>query len=255
MEFRVLGCHGGKTPKHRTSAFLIDDDIAVDAGALTGTLSLSEQQALRTVLVSHTHMDHIADLGTLVDNRCQQGGPALTIAGVQGTVDALRTHFFNDVLWPDFTKILANGMPLVRFEVVQPDQPFAVGRYNVTPVMVNHTVDTSAFVISGNAGTIVYGGDTGPTDKLWEHVNTLTDLRALLVECSFPDAQAELARQSGHLTPATLERELGKLSHSRDVPVMLYHIKPVFESEILGQLGRLPDRNFSVLSLKDEFLF
>ena len=40
MELFVAGCHGGETPKHRTSAFVVDGRIAIDAGALTSGLSL-----------------------------------------------------------------------------------------------------------------------------------------------------------------------------------------------------------------------
>ena len=32
MQLRILGCHGGETPKHRTSSFLVGDTLAVDAG-------------------------------------------------------------------------------------------------------------------------------------------------------------------------------------------------------------------------------
>ena len=45
VQFRVLGCHGGETPKHRTSSFLVGDTLAVDAGALTGSLSLDEHKS------------------------------------------------------------------------------------------------------------------------------------------------------------------------------------------------------------------
>ena len=89
MQLRVLGCHGGETPKHRTSSFLVGDEVAIDAGAITSSLSLREQERIRSVLVSHPHMDHIRDLATLADNRCQQGGSTLDIVGVPATIEAL----------------------------------------------------------------------------------------------------------------------------------------------------------------------
>ena len=67
MQLRILGCHGGETPKHRTSSFLVGDEVAIDAGAITSSLSLGEQERIRSVLVSHPHMDHIRDLATLAD--------------------------------------------------------------------------------------------------------------------------------------------------------------------------------------------
>lgn len=255
MELKVLGCHGGETPKHRTSSFLIGDTIAIDAGSLTGTLSLREQAMVQSVLVSHPHMDHVRDLSTLADNRCQQGGPTLEIIGIPATISALRTHFFNDRLWPDFTRIDCEAGPAVRFVEIAPEETSKVHGLGVTPVLVNHTVDTSAFIIEQDGKTIVYGGDTGPTNRLWARVNELDDPAALMMEVSFPNEQANLARRSGHHTPQSLERELTKLEQRADLPILLYHIKPVFESPVLRELARLDGRNLRILNLGDEFLF
>ena len=199
-------------------------------------------------------MDHIRDLATLADNRCQKGSATLDIVGVPATVDALRRHFFNDIIWPDFTRIQSKDGPAVRFVEIEPGEPSQVNGFDVCPVMVNHTVDTSAFIIRRDGSSIVYGGDTGPTAALWEHVNALDDLRALMMEVSFPNAEAELADRSRHLTPATLESELAKLTHGDELPIMLYHIKPVFETEVLRELAQLRDRNLRILQLGDEFI-
>ena len=51
MELRVLGCHGGETPRHRTSSFLLEGRVAIDAGAITSVLPLPEQQRIEAVLV------------------------------------------------------------------------------------------------------------------------------------------------------------------------------------------------------------
>lgn len=254
MQLRVLGCHGGETPKHRTSSFIVGDTVAIDAGAITSSLSLDEQERIRSVLVSHPHMDHVRDLATLADNRCQQGGSTLEIVGIPETIAALREHFFNDTIWPDFTRIDAKDGPTVRYVEVQPNQAVDVDGYEVTPVLVNHTVDTSAFVIRQNGKSIVYGGDTGPTEELWTHINALDDLQALMMEVSFPNDEAELANASLHLTPAMLAAELDKLTQSEELPILLYHIKPTFESRVLRELAHVRGRNLQILQLEDEFL-
>jgi cAMP phosphodiesterase len=254
MQLRVLGCHGGETPKHRTSSFLLGDEVAIDAGAITSMLSLEEQTRIRSVLVSHPHMDHVRDLATLADNRCQQGGATLDIVGVPATIDALRKHFFNDIIWPDFTLIDSKDGPTVRFVEVQPNQVADVDGYQVTPIMVNHTVDTSAFIVRQNEASIVYGGDTGPTEELWTHINALDDLQALMIEVSFPTDEAELAYNSRHLTTETLASELAKLEQSDELPIFLYHIKPTFEAKVLKELAHIRGRNLQVLQLEDEFL-
>ena len=66
--------------------------------------------------------------------------------------------------------------PTVRFVELEPNQPATVHGYEVTPVLVNHTVDTSAFIIRHRDKSIVYGGDTGPTEELWTQINALDDL-------------------------------------------------------------------------------
>jgi len=254
MQLRILGCHGGETPKHRTSSFLLGDGLAIDAGAITSGLSLREQQLIRSVLVSHPHMDHVRDLATLADNRCQQGGTTLDIVGIPETIHALKQHFFNDVIWPDFTKIDTENGPTVRFVEVLPNEASDVDGYEVTPVLVNHTVDTSAFIIRHDRKSIVYSGDTGPTEELWTHVNALDDLQALMMEVSFPNDEARLAHDSRHLTPASLDRELAKLTQSEQLPILLYHIKPTFERQVLRDLAALRGRNLQILELHEEIL-
>ena len=254
MQLRILGCHGGETPKHRTSSFLVGDTLAVDAGAITSGLSLREQERIRAVLVSHPHMDHIRDLATLADNRCQQGGNTLDIVGIPETIQALRDHFFNDLIWPDFTKIDSKDGPTIRFVEVQPNAASEVDGYEVTPVLVNHTVDTSAFIIRHRDKSIVYGGDTGPTDELWRQVNALDDLQAVMMEVSFPNDEAQLANDSKHLTPETLGAELEKLTHPDELPILLYHIKPTFEARVHRELAHLRGRNLQILQLHEEIL-
>jgi 3',5'-cyclic-nucleotide phosphodiesterase len=254
MELRVLGCHGGETPKHKTSSFLLNGTLALDAGAVTSMLTLEEQQRVETVLVSHAHLDHIKDLATLADNRCQQGGPTIVIAGVEATIQVLQQHFFNDLIWPDFSKIDTPVGPTIRFHVLSPEDPSTLSGARVRAVMVNHTIDTSGFIVESADGAVAYSGDTGPTDRFWDLVAEQKDLKALLMEVSFPDEQHQLAKVSGHHTPETLVADLAKLGPNRSLPILLYHIKPVFESAVEKQLARLRDLDIEICRLGDQYL-
>lgn len=253
MNVKVLGCHGGESKKHRSTSFLVNDRIAIDAGAIAGRLSLDEQARIETVLVSHPHLDHVRDLAGLVDNRCQQGGPPLEIVGIPDTIATLRAHFFNGRLWPDFTRIPSPDTPTIVFREIDPAAPFEVAGISVTPVRVNHTIDTVGFILEDEASTLAYSGDTGPTKLLWELVNARKRLDALLLEVSFPDQFDWLARQSGHLTPATVRTELEKLAPEKaEVPVYAYHLKPVFQRETERELARIARRDLTILKLDDE---
>ncbi len=265
MELRVLGCHGGETPKHRTSSFLLDATTAIDAGAVTSMLTLEEQHRIQTVLVSHAHLDHVRDLATLADNRCQQGGAPLVIAAIPETIAVLKKHFFNDLLWPDFSKIPLQGRGTtmtIELRTIEPEKPVMLGANEVTPVLVHHTIDACGFVVRTPTGSIAYSGDTGPTERFWEHLAACGDLRALLMEISFPSDHHKLAKVSGHHTPESLEIELGKLDRlagpaedlGRQLPVLLYHIKPVFEGQVERELAKIAHRNLESCRLGEQFI-
>lgn len=254
MELRVLGCHGGESPKHRTSSFLLDGRVAIDAGAVTSMLTLEEQREVETVLVSHAHLDHVRDLATLADTRCQQGGPPLVIASTAGTIAALKKHFFNDHLWPDFAKIKTSKGPTIVFETIKAEKVSTFSGMKVLPVLVDHPVETCGFLVESEGTSIAYSGDTGPTERFWEVLNERENLRALLMEVSFPNHQHKLAKVSGHHTPESLGKELKKLDQKRDLPVLLYHIKPLFQAPVEKELARIRGRELEVLGLGDQFV-
>lgn len=255
MDLKVLGCHGGESPKHQCPAFLVDGRVSLDAGSITGMLTLKEQQKIEAVLVSHAHMDHVRDLAMLADTRTQQGGPPITIASTAETIRVLKRHFFNDKLWPDFSRIPERAQATIVFQVLKPGRTNDVCGLSVRPVPVDHTVEAAAFVVSDGSATLAYSGDTGPTGALWEVLAKESDLQALIMEVAFPNEQHRLAHDSGHHTPASLERELKKLgAKQRDVPVLLFHIKPVFQRTVERELARIKARNNTILQIGDEYV-
>jgi 3',5'-cyclic-nucleotide phosphodiesterase len=254
MDLRVIGCHGGETPRHRTSAFVLDDRLAIDAGSLTSGMELKAQMGLEAVLVSHAHLDHIRDLATIADNRSQNRCPPLIVAGTAPTLGVLREHFFNNLLWPDFSVIPARRHPAIRYLELAREKPARVAGYEVTAIAVSHTIDCCGFLVRGKGGALAYSGDTGPTDRLWQVLGEARDLKALLMEVSFPNSEARLARVSGHHTPETLARDLQKLPSSKELPTLLYHIKPSFQATVERECARLRGLNLTLCALGDHFI-
>ncbi|HXN32791.1 MAG TPA: 3',5'-cyclic-nucleotide phosphodiesterase [Polyangiaceae bacterium] len=254
MDLRVIGCHGGETPKHRTSAFVVDERVAIDAGALTSGLELKAQCALEAVLVSHAHLDHIRDLATIADNRSQNGADPLVIAGTKHTLLALKKHFFNNLLWPDFSTIPSRRGATIRYLELTPERSVAIAGFEVRAVRVNHTIDCCAFILRSGNRVLAYSGDTGPTDRLWQVLEATEGLKALLMEVSFPNGEGRLARVSGHHTPETLARDLKKLPGSKELPTLLYHIKPSFQAKVERECARLRGLNLTVCALGDHFI-
>ena len=254
MDLRVIGCHGGETPKHRTSAFILDDRLAIDAGSLTSGMELKAQCALDGVLVSHAHLDHIRDLATIADNRVQNGCKPLIVASTAFTIGILKKHFFNDLLWPDFSRIPTKSKPTIKYQVLKPEVAADVCGYRVRAILVSHTIESCAFVVEGKDGAIGYSGDTGPTDRLWEVLGETNRLKALLMEVSFPNSEHKLAKVSGHHTPETLGRDLLKYKRPKDLPTLLYHIKPVFQRQVERECAKIKGANLTLLDLGDQFL-
>jgi 3',5'-cyclic-nucleotide phosphodiesterase len=253
MDLRVIGCHGGESPRHRTTAFVLDDDLTIDAGSLSSGLELDVQYKLSACLISHAHLDHIRDLATVADNRAQVGAPALVVAGTKGTIGILRKHFFNNLIWPDFSAI-PTAAPAIRYLEIQPEKRTTVAGRTVRAVLVDHAIESSAYIVETGDGAIAYSGDTGPTDRLWEVLNEMPGLKALLIEVSFPNRLQKLATISGHHTPKTLAADLKKYQRSKDVPTMLYHMKPAFQAEVERECAGLDGGRLTVLRLGDHFV-
>jgi len=254
MELKVLGCHGGESPKHRSPAFLLNGRLAVDAGAITSMLELKEQRKIEAVILSHGHLDHVKDLAVLADARAQGGGPPLQIISTSGTIRNLRRHYFNDKIWPDYSVIPASETPTIVFKCIRPEKITKVCGFSVKPVVVNHTVEAVGFIIDNGKTSIAYSGDTGYTDRLFEVIGAQKNLSAFLMEVAFPNSQEWLANIAGHHTPGMLAKSLKKIPGKRDLPVMLFHIKPVFQQKVERELARLKMSNLSILQLGDRFL-
>jgi len=110
-------------------------------------------------------------------------------------------------------------------------------------------VESCGFVISDGISALAMSGDTGPTDELWRVLNRTENLKALLLETSFPNKLQKLADVSGHLTPRTLRRELAKFQRN-GASILLYHLKPAFLPQLVEELKALP---VEVLRLGDAF--
>ncbi len=251
MKLQVLGCHGGELPSCRTTCFLVDDVLALDAGALTSSLSLEQLCKVDDILVGHSHFDHVKDLPLMADLIIGRRDKPVTIHASRECARALREYMFNNALWPDFTRIPTRKEPVLRIKAFRAGSTFQVGPYTVQSIPVHHPVESCGFIITHGRTSLAMSGDTGPTDKLWKVLNQTPTLKALLVETSFPNALQQLADVSGHLTPQTLKSELDKFQRN-GTAVFVYHLKPAFIQPLKRELAEMP---VEVLELGDTFEF
>ncbi|MCW7538970.1 3',5'-cyclic-nucleotide phosphodiesterase [Aquabacterium sp. A7-Y] len=223
MKVRVLGCSGAIAAGCRTTSFLLDDDLLVDAGTGVGDLTLDELACIDHIVVSHSHLDHIVSIPLLADAVMKRRSAPITVYALQQTLDALRKHVLNGVIWPDFTRLPSVEHPALKFEAVSVGQQLEIAGKRVEVLPAEHTVPAVGYAVQGSAGWWVYTGDTGPNPALWPLLAT-RPVAMLVIETAFSDSEQELARISKHLSPSTLESELAGLR--QDVPVYITHTKP-----------------------------
>lgn len=239
MKLEILGAYGGNTDTNFLTSFCIDAFLAMDAGCLTQGLPLKRQQAITDVLISHSHLDHTLSLPFLVDNLFGVTEEPLQVWTHDPVIRALKTHIFNEVTWPDFTQLPSVAKPSLAFNEIQSGKPFQIRHLKITPVQVNHVVTCFGFLVESTQedAAILFTADTGNTDEIWQIANTCPHLKAVIIDCSFPNEMKDLAVISGHMTPLQVAEDLAKLD--REVQVMIYHIKPQFEATINAQLNAL----------------
>jgi len=237
MNIQVLGAHNCERQNLKFISLLIDDVLAIDAGALTSSLSLEAQQKIKAILLTHQHYDHVKDIPTLAMNLFLSDATTrvYTITPVH---DAVVRHLLNDELYPDFRQ-KPSPHPTVRFTIIEPHQAEQIEGYTVLAVPVNHSVPTVGYqVTSADGRAVFYAGDTGPgLADCWRHVSP----QLLIIEVTAPDKYTEWAADSGHLTPALLKQELVSFQEVNGyLPrVVVVHMNPALEEEIAAEIAAM----------------
>ncbi len=233
MKLRVLGSAGAELPDFRPPAFLLDGQLLLDAGTIGSVLSEEEQWKIHTIFITHSHLDHIRSIPALADNVIiRNQHHTVSVQSIGDVISAMQNHLFNDIIWPDFTRIPTVDNPVIKFSTITPYQENLVRGYSVTAIPVNHTVPTVGYMVKYGGKTLVYTGDTGPTEEIWKYCSGAD---VLIVEVSFPDSMKDLAQLTRHLTASMLVEELAKI----DVMpgrILITHPKPQYYDLIRSEI-------------------
>ncbi len=224
MKLRVLGCSGGIGARARTTSFLVDDDILIDAGTGVEDLSIEELTRIDHVFLTHSHLDHVLALPLLVDSVGARRDAPIVVHALPETIAALRAHVFNWVIWPDFTEIPHYERPWMRFE------PMALG---------------ATVTLGERSGALVFSGDSWPTDEFWRVVNGIRDLRHLIIETAFSNKERDLAITAKHLYPIELGEQLKSLR--KEPQVLITHLKPSDAETIAREIDAWAGRSMPKL--------
>jgi cAMP phosphodiesterase len=258
MRVRVLGCSGSIAAGSHTTAFLLDDDVLIDAGTGVGSLTIDELERIDHILVSHSHLDHVLAIALLADtvSRRREGRVPITVHALPATLDALRQHIFNGIIWPDFTRLPSAEAPLLRLVPFAVGDVVVLGKRRVEVLPAAHTVPAVGFAVrshEADAGAWVFTGDTGPNAALWRRLKSMK-VAHLVIETAFADEELALARVSAHLCPSLLGHELEKLTAG--VMVHITHIKPGEVDAVMSQIAaQHPRHRIAPLQAGDLFEF
>lgn len=235
MQIRVLGCSGAIGGDARTTSFLVDNDVLIDAGTGVGDLTLEEMRYIDHIFLTHSHLDHIAHMPLLIDSVAHDRDKSITIHARPETVSILKEHLFNWQIWPDFTAVPTPHNPFAIFSEMEPGTVVDLGGRKFQSIDVNHTVPAVAYLVSGENGSFAFSGDTHTTDKFWTAVNNCPDVRHVVIETTFTDSDRELSEISKHLCPELVAAELNKLS--ADVAVHITHLMPGYDRKIMQEIA------------------
>jgi ribonuclease BN (tRNA processing enzyme) len=229
---------GHATFEQRLTCFLIDECVAVDAGSIALALNAKQRTAVRDIIVTHPHMDHIASLPIFIDDLFETLESPVRIYATPEVIGLLERDIFNWNVYPRFSELKNERGPVMEYVPIPAGEEFKVAHLTVRAVAVNHIVPTVGLVISDGKTTVAFSSDTSETDEFWNVINGAPHLDALLIEASFPDSMAKLAEVSRHYTPASLQRDLRKLNHN-GLDILAVHIKPAYRQMVIDELGAL----------------
>jgi len=216
MHATILGTGSAiPSPGRVQTGVLIEDAgevLLVDCGS--GVLHRIAQSAVDfrevdTVLLTHHHLDHVADIPSLLKARVLSDEDDLEIVGPADTRSVVRNLLQVDDLE-------ARGD--VSFREIDAGE-FELGVFYVQAMETRHSKQGFAYRV-GDA--LAVSGDTKPFDELGAFFDGVS---TLIHECAYPDG----TETDGHTTPT----ELGKMLKGIDIDqVYLTHLFPAAEEEV-----------------------
>lgn len=233
MKLRILGCSGGIGGRRRTTSLAVDKDILIDAGSGVGDLSLEEMRDIRHIFITHSHLDHIAFIPLLLDSVFDSIKTPVTLHGQAATLEALRKHIFNNIIWPDFSRLPTPERPVFRYQEMSLGEVRAIDGRHFTMLPVQHTVPAVGYYVECEQGAFAFSGDSSSNDAFWHQLNQRARLDFVIVETAFEDKDELLGRLAQHYTPRVLAEDLDKLKHRPHIYIT--HNKPGAETAIAAE--------------------
>jgi len=254
MKIKLLGSSVEDTARRQyVSSYLINGTVAIDSGCLGFYRTPREQEAIRHVFLTHSHIDHTGSLPIFAENAWTPAENCPHIYGSPETLNAIQDHIFNNVMWPDFIALSKTTPPFLKFFPLTEERSVEADGLQVMPVRVNHVVPTCGYVVNDGNTAVIFGADSGPTERLWEIAHQTPGLRAVFLEACFPNYLRSLAEVSLHMTPEMFGCEVVKIPAG--VKIVAVHIKVRYREEVIKELRRLQLPDLAIAECETEYEF
>jgi HD-GYP domain-containing protein (c-di-GMP phosphodiesterase class II)/ribonuclease BN (tRNA processing enzyme) len=233
----ILGAHGTKAKGFGTSAFYLNEKNVIDAGNLLEPLE-EKSAKIENIWLTHSHLDHINDIAYILDNYFSIRDKTLNIIGLRETINSVKEHFLNNVVWPDFSVIqMYNSKQMaVKYIEIELGTEYEIGENETIEAFeTDHTVASCGYIVKKNKQSILITADTYSLDNVIEIIDNREDIKTMVVECTFPSGMEKLAKESKHLTPKLLFNKLQALKRD-DINLCINHIKPSFIDKMKNEI-------------------
>jgi ribonuclease BN (tRNA processing enzyme) len=225
VKLTVIGCSGSAPgPKSAASCYLLEHDgfrllLDLGSGAFGSLLALADPAAVDAVFLTHLHADHCLDVAPFVVWHRYSGRATKAQVPLYAPVAAERRLALAYDADGDGISDVFDFVP------VGPGS-FTLGPFEATLARTAHPVECYAIRLSVDGRSLVYTGDTGPSERV---VDLARGADVLLAEAAHPPGQDLPAGL--HLTG----REAGEHAAAAGVGRLLLTHIPAWVDEI-GQL-------------------
>ena len=224
IEITLIGTGVAMPQPHRVQSGILvnlDSPVLFDCGS--GVLPrLLDYASIGHVFLTHLHLDHVADVMSLIKAKWLSGSHDLRVYGPSGTKKWLSRVF-------DAYPYMLGRMNVEVFEMADQDR-VSIGRYEVICAKTAHGMPSLGYGIADEAGRVrvVYSGDTEPVKSI---AALASNADLLIHECSFPDSVPDV---TNHTTPRMLGDMMGGVVVGRIILTHLYPHTIGFEEEMVA---------------------
>jgi hypothetical protein len=239
MQIRVLGCSGSIAAGCRTTSFLLDDDVLIDAGTGVGDLTLTRWPASTTSwspTPTWTTCCPSACWPTASPAAARAGRPPVRVHALPATIAALRLHIFNGVIWPDFTRLPDPAHPVLALHRGGGRPGAELGQRRSRCCRRATPCRPWAMPCWRPRGAWVFTGDTGPNPALWQRLASLP-----VASAGHRDRLPRRRTATGPTQPPPVPSRncwVNWPSWQQATEVCITHIKPGELDAVMAEVGR-----------------